>query len=34
MDAKEARGQPVDAAEALYRFVTVASFWVAAEIRS
>jgi hypothetical protein len=33
MDAEGARGQPVDEAETLYRFVTVASFWVAAENR-
>jgi len=33
MDAEGARGQPVDAAETLYRFVTAASFWVAAENR-
>jgi hypothetical protein len=33
MDAAGARGQPVDVAETLYRFVTAASFWVAAENR-
>lgn len=33
MDAGQTRGPPVDAAETLYRFVPVASFWVAVENR-
>lgn len=33
MEAGATRGQPVDVAETLFRFVTVASFWVAAENR-